>query len=52
MTFNPENFNFKIDKLIPVDDFIETALYHPDFGYYTKKVCFGRQGDFITAPLL
>ena len=52
MTFNPENFNFKIDKLIPVDDFIETALYHPDFGYYTKKVCFGRQGDFITAPTI
>ncbi len=35
---------------IPIDDFINNALYHPQKGYYIKKNPFGKNGDFITAP--
>ncbi|GHH96978.1 class I SAM-dependent methyltransferase [Neobacillus kokaensis] len=37
------------NQLISYADFIATALYHPEFGYYmTEKQKIGRQGDFIT----
>ena len=52
MTTNPGSFNLKTNKLIPVDEFIEKVLYHPDKGYYSKKIPFGKQGDFITAPTI
>ena len=52
MTNNLREFNFKKNKLIPLDKFIEKILYEPNKGYYTKKVPFGRQGDFITAPTI
>ena len=52
MIYNPEYFNLKNKKLIPVDEFVETALYEPNIGYYTKKIPFGSQGDFITAPTI
>lgn len=33
--------------------FMQQALYHPSFGYYTRpRAPFGQQGDFITAPEL
>tara|TARA_B100001175_G_scaffold317576_1_gene335068 strand:- start:753 stop:1805 length:1053 start_codon:yes stop_codon:yes gene_type:complete len=35
---------------LPLDKFIEWALYDKDFGYYMKKNPFGKKGDFITAP--
>ena len=35
---------------IPIDKFINNALYHPKKGYYMQKVPFGKYGDFITAP--
>ena len=35
-----------------VDEFIESALYKPNIGYYTKKIPFGKHGDFITAPTI
>ena len=36
---------------IPFERFMEAALYHPDFGYYTKRVrTVGRVGDFSTWP--
>lgn len=36
---------------IPVERFMGAALYHPDFGYYTKRVrTVGRTGDFSTWP--
>tara|TARA_Y100000590_G_scaffold205981_1_gene233516 strand:- start:529 stop:1572 length:1044 start_codon:yes stop_codon:yes gene_type:complete len=38
--------NFKI----PIDKFIDNALYNPKNGYYMKKIPFGKNGDFITAP--
>ncbi len=42
----------KIDKSsnLPLDKFIEFALYDKEFGYYMKKNPFGKEGDFITAP--
>ena len=41
----------KINKKdIPLDQFIEFALYDKINGYYMKKNPFGKEGDFITAP--
>src|SRR5258706_7384139 len=38
---------------LPFRDFVELALYHPEFGYYAKSISpVGREGDFITSPLL
>lgn len=38
---------------IPLDEYINTCLYHPDLGYYTSKEhVFGEKGDYITAPEL
>ncbi|MBV8516598.1 MAG: SAM-dependent methyltransferase [Acidobacteria bacterium] len=34
-------------------DFMEVALYHPQFGYYaTRENPVGRSGDYVTAPVL
>lgn len=35
---------------ITVAHFMETALFDPEFGYYTTHNPFGSKGDFITAP--
>ena len=35
---------------LPLDRFIEWALYDKNSGYYMKKNPFGKEGDFITAP--
>jgi SAM-dependent MidA family methyltransferase len=38
---------------IPFMDFMQLALYHPEFGYYSAGLQkFGPQGDFVTAPEL
>jgi len=42
----------KEKKSIPLDQFINIALYDKKFGYYMKKNPFGKKGDFITAPLI
>jgi NADH dehydrogenase [ubiquinone] 1 alpha subcomplex assembly factor 7 len=39
-------------KSLPVDEFINIALYDKKFGYYMKKNPFGEKGDFVTAPLI
>ena len=52
MKYTPENFDFKTDRLIPIDKFVEKILYKPDVGYYAKKIPFGRNGDFVTAPTI
>ena len=52
MKYRAENFDFKTNKLIPVDKFVEKILYKPDIGYYAKKIPFGRKGDFVTAPTI
>ncbi len=31
-------------------DVMQTALYHPEYGYYTNLRGFGADGDFITSP--
>lgn len=38
---------------LPFRDFVEVALYHPEFGYYTQAESpVGKGGDYITSPLL
>ena len=43
---------FKDKKSIPLDQFINIALYDKKFGYYMKKNPFGKKGDFITSPMV
>ena len=43
----------KINKnngYITIDQFIETAMYDKNCGYYIKRNPIGKNGDFITAP--
>ena len=35
---------------LPLDQFINFALYDKDKGFYMKKNPFGKKGDFTTAP--
>ena len=42
----------KEKKSIPLDQFINIALYDKKFGYYMKKNPFGKERDFITSPLI
>ena len=42
----------KEKKSIPLDQFIDIALYDKKFGYYMKKNPFGKERDFITSPLI
>jgi len=43
----------KEGRSISFDRFVELSLYHPEFGYYTKKRVLNRPGeDFFTAPEL
>tara|TARA_B100000686_G_scaffold311013_1_gene354281 strand:+ start:3441 stop:4496 length:1056 start_codon:yes stop_codon:yes gene_type:complete len=39
-------------KPIPLDKFINIALYDKKTGYYMKKNPFGEKGDFVTSPLI
>ena len=40
----------KEKKFMPLDQFINIALYDKKFGYYMKNNPFGKEGDFITSP--
>ena len=42
----------KKKKFIPLDRFINIALYDKKFGYYNKYNPFGKDGDYITSPLV
>ncbi len=42
----------KKKKSLPLDKFINIALYNKKFGYYIKKNPFGKNGDFITSPMI
>ena len=42
----------KLKKSIPLDQFINLALYNKKTGYYMKQNPFGKEGDYITAPLV
>lgn len=38
---------------IPIDHYMREALYHPEFGYYSKNIrTVGRRGDFATSASL
>ena len=40
-------------QFIPMDQFINMALYYPELGYYKKnKVKIGKTGDFYTSPMV
>ena len=50
---------FLLEKLptpsdfLPFEQFIEAALYHPDFGYYSSTIkSVGRKGDFSTSTTI
>ena len=47
---NSLNKYFPTSNKIPIDKFISNALYDKDYGYYSKKISFGKNGDFITSP--
>jgi SAM-dependent MidA family methyltransferase len=41
------------DSDLTFRDFMELALYHPQFGYYSRGVNpVGKEGDYVTAPTL
>ena len=40
----------KNTKIVPMDKFIENALYNNRHGYYSSRNPFGKSGDFITSP--
>ena len=35
---------------VTVEQYMQLALAHPDFGYYMNRDPFGATGDFTTAP--
>ena len=37
-------------SFLPLDQFIEDALYNKEKGFYTNNYPFGKEGDFITSP--
>tara|TARA_A100001015_G_scaffold286612_1_gene355506 strand:- start:3493 stop:4548 length:1056 start_codon:yes stop_codon:yes gene_type:complete len=43
---------FKKDKKLSVDKFFERVLYDNKAGYYSKKIIFGKEGDYITSPMI
>ena len=43
---------FKDKKSLPLNTFIDRALYHERYGYYSKKNPLGLKGDFVTSPLV
>ena len=47
-----ENFLKKTASIEPIrlDVFWNTAMMHPEFGYYVTQQPLGKKGDFITAP--
>ena len=47
-----KNFKIKLNKKIPVDEFLEKILYEPTIGYYNNRTPFGDKGDFVTSPTI
>lgn len=43
---------FNKKKSLPLNNFINKALYDKEHGYYMTKYPFGKNGDFVTAPLI
>ncbi|HET7738561.1 MAG TPA: SAM-dependent methyltransferase [Tepidiformaceae bacterium] len=53
---NPRLIAAMIDEMaggaIPFERYMEMALYHPEHGYYRRPGRIGRQGDFLTSPVI
>jgi SAM-dependent MidA family methyltransferase len=53
---NPRLIQAIVDEMaggaIAFERFMELALYHPEHGYYRKAGRIGRQGDFLTSPVI
>ena len=47
-----KNFQFTLNKKIPVDKFLQKAMYEPRIGYYNNRIPFGKDGDFVTSPTI
>ena len=47
MKTNLKNFKFKKNNQIPVDEFLDKALYKPEDGYYSSNIPFGSKGDLL-----
>ena len=47
-----KKFGFIFNRKIPVDKFLEKALYEPKVGYYNNRIPFGKNGDFVTSPTI
>ena len=47
-----KKFKYIFNKKIPIDEFLEKALYEPRVGYYNNRFPFGKNGDFITSPTI
>ncbi len=47
-----KKFRIKLNKKIPVDEFLEKVLYEPNIGYYNNRIPFGDKGDYITSPII
>jgi len=41
---------FPKSRKISIEKFVTNAMYDKNYGYYSKKIPFGKNGDFITAP--
>ncbi len=42
--------NIRSNGTISIEEYMTIALYHPKYGYYSKKNIIGKHGDFITSP--
>jgi len=42
--------NFLNSKAIPIDEFFDRVLFDKKIGYYSSKLPFGVNGDFLTSP--
>ena len=42
--------NIRSNGTISIEEYMTIALYHPKYGYYSKKNIIGKEGDFITSP--
>ena len=42
--------NISTSGSISLEEYMTICLYHPEYGYYSKKNIIGKRGDFTTAP--
>ena len=42
--------NIQSNGSLSLEEYMTITLYHPQFGYYSKKNIIGKSGDFITSP--